>query len=47
MQHRQHTGVVLVVMIVLACRLVGVAAAERYLVLNGQRLSPAEIDNLA
>ena len=42
-----HTGWILVGMVVLACRLVGVAAAERYLVLNGQRLSPAEISYLA
>ena len=47
MQHMQHTGVVLVVMVVLACRLVGVAAAERYIVLNGPRVSPAEIYDLA
>ena len=39
----QHACLVLVVMVVLACRLVRVAAAERYIVLNGQRLSPAEI----
>jgi hypothetical protein len=38
---------VLVVMVVLACRLVGVAAAERSIVLNGQRLSPAAIDDRA
>ena len=43
MQHMPHTGVVLVGMVVLACRLVGVAAAERYLVRNGPRVSPAEI----
>ena len=43
----QRTCLVLVVMVVLACRLVGVAAAERYIVLNGQRLSPAEIYYLA
>jgi hypothetical protein len=47
MQHLQPTGVGLVVMVVLACRLVGVAAAERSIVRNGQGLSPAEIDDLA
>jgi hypothetical protein len=39
--------VVLVVMVVLASRLVGVAAAERYLVFNGPRVSPAAIDDRA
>jgi len=34
-------------MVVLACCLVGVPAAERDIVLNGQRLSPAEIYDLA
>ena len=43
----QHTCLVLVVMVVLACCLVGVPAAERDIVLNGQRLSPAEIYDLA
>jgi hypothetical protein len=38
---------VLVVMVVLACRLVGVAAAERSIVLNGPRVSPTEISDLA
>jgi hypothetical protein len=39
-------GLVLVIRVVLACRRIG-AAAERYLVLNGQCLSPAEIDDRA
>jgi hypothetical protein len=43
----QPTGVVLVGMVVLACRLVGVAAAERDIVLNGPRVSPAAIDSRA
>jgi hypothetical protein len=43
----QHQCLVLVVVVVLACRLVGVAAAERYIVLNGQRLSLPEIEYLA
>ena len=42
-----RTCLVLVVMVALACRLVGVAAAERDIVLNGSRLSPAEIYDLA
>ena len=43
MQPMPHTGVGLVGMVVLACRLVGVAAAERDLVRKGPRVSPAEI----
>jgi hypothetical protein len=46
MPHRQYTGVVLVGLVV-ACRLVGVAAAERSLVLIRPRVSPAELYDLA
>jgi hypothetical protein len=47
MQRMPHPCVVLVVRVVLACRLVGVAAAERSIVRKGPRLSPAEIDDRA
>jgi hypothetical protein len=39
----QHTRMILVAVMVLACSLVGVASAERLVVVNGQRLNLAEI----
>jgi hypothetical protein len=45
-RHRQPTCLVLVAMVVLACRLVGVAAAERHTVLKGPRVIPAEFSSL-
>jgi hypothetical protein len=42
MQQMPHTGLGLVVLVELACRLVG-AAAERSIVLKGPRVSQAEI----
>lgn len=39
----QRKRLVLVALVVLVCSLVGVAAAERSIVVNGQRLRPAEI----
>lgn len=42
----QCKRMILVAVLVLVCGTVGVASAERYVVVNGQRLSPAELQYL-